>query len=126
VRNLRLEIPEVSGHAVAQSRIRGIDYDKTNTTQFAPPWNFILFFADYLFTCYNTNKYETYFSCNSFLFAILFFLVEVVATHKSIRVTTDQFFNGDALPDAPELAARGEFHVGVRTLDLSIKGRLIS
>jgi len=58
------------------------------------------------------------------LFAIFFFLVEGCATHKSIRVTTDQFFNGDALPDAPELAARGEFHVGVRTLDFVNKGQV--
>src|SRR5260221_13095115 len=58
------------------------------------------------------------------LLAILFFLVEGCATHKSIPVTTDQFFNGDALPDAPELAARGEYHVGVRTLDFINKGQV--
>ncbi|ALM07185.1 dienelactone hydrolase [Sediminicola sp. YIK13] len=30
---------------------------------------------------------------------------------------TDEFIYGDALPDAPELAVRGEYKVGVRTLD---------
>ncbi len=30
---------------------------------------------------------------------------------------TDEFIYGDALPDAPELAVRGEYIVGVRTLD---------
>jgi predicted dienelactone hydrolase len=31
---------------------------------------------------------------------------------------TDEFIYGDLLPDAPELAKRGEYKVGVRTLDL--------
>jgi len=31
---------------------------------------------------------------------------------------TDSFINGDALPDAPELAARGHFKVGVQSLQL--------
>ena len=36
----------------------------------------------------------------------------------------DTFVYGDALPDAPELAPRGEFKVGVRTLDFVNKGQV--
>ena len=36
----------------------------------------------------------------------------------------DTFVYGDALPDAPELAQRGEFKVGVRTLDFVNKGQI--
>lgn len=36
----------------------------------------------------------------------------------------DSFVYGDALPDAPELAPRGEFKVGVRTLDFVNKGQV--
>lgn len=36
----------------------------------------------------------------------------------------DTFVYGDALPDAPELASRGEFKVGVRTLDFVNKGQI--
>ena len=36
----------------------------------------------------------------------------------------DTFVYGDALPDAPELAPRGEFKVGVRTLDFVNKGQI--
>ena len=36
----------------------------------------------------------------------------------------DTFVHGDALPDAPELAPRGEFKVGVRTLDFVNKGQI--
>lgn len=37
---------------------------------------------------------------------------------------TREFINGDLLPDAPELAVRGEYSVGVRTIDLVDKDRL--
>ncbi|MGC4038287.1 MAG: dienelactone hydrolase [Chitinophagaceae bacterium] len=43
-------------------------------------------------------------------------------TTKSAQTTS--FFNGDVLPDAPELAARGEYHVGVRTVELIHKGQI--
>ena len=36
----------------------------------------------------------------------------------------DTFVYGDALPDAPELAPRGEFKVGVRSLDFVNKGQV--
>lgn len=37
---------------------------------------------------------------------------------------TREFINGDLLPDAPELSARGEYSVGVRTVDLVDKNRI--
>ena len=56
--------------------------------------------------------------------AVSLLIVIGIAFFQSCTVTKtsqpagDQFINGDALPDAPELAPRGEYHVGVRTLDL--------
>lgn len=38
--------------------------------------------------------------------------------------TTDEFIVGDALPDAPELSARGKYKIGVQTLDLVNKGQV--
>jgi dienelactone hydrolase len=35
-----------------------------------------------------------------------------------------QFVNGDPLPDAPELAPRGDFKVGVRTIEVVNKGQI--
>jgi len=35
-----------------------------------------------------------------------------------------QFINGDALPDAPELASRGEYKVGVRTIEVINKSQI--
>src|SRR5882672_4765899 len=58
------------------------------------------------------------------LFTITFFLVESCTTNKVALVTADQFINGDALPDAPELAPRGEYHVGVRTMVFVNKGQV--
>lgn len=40
------------------------------------------------------------------------------------QTSTHQFVYGDALPDAPELAKRGEYTVGVRTLELVHKNQL--
>lgn len=42
---------------------------------------------------------------------------------KQIPPATDLFINGDALPDAPELAVRGPYKVGVRTLALVNKNQ---
>ncbi len=38
--------------------------------------------------------------------------------------TNDEFIVGDALPDAPELSARGPYKIGVQTLDLVNKGQI--
>ena len=35
-----------------------------------------------------------------------------------------QFINGDPLPDAPELAQRGEYKVGVRTIEILHKDQI--
>lgn len=49
---------------------------------------------------------------------ILFLVLLVAATQSPLlSQTTESFVYGDALPDAPALAARGEFGVGVRTAD---------
>lgn len=40
------------------------------------------------------------------------------------QAADEQFIYGDLLPDAPELSARGEYKVGVRTLDLIHKDQL--
>ena len=40
------------------------------------------------------------------------------------QINTDSFVIGDALPDAPELAARGSYKVGVQTLELINKNQV--
>jgi predicted dienelactone hydrolase len=42
----------------------------------------------------------------------------------TIYSNAQEFLYGDALPDAPELATRGEYKVGVRTLNLVNKGQV--
>jgi len=46
-----------------------------------------------------------------------FILLAACNTPKEVQHSPEQFIIGDALPDAPELAPRGEYKVGVRTLD---------
>lgn len=60
------------------------------------------------------------------LFAIFSLVVlQFVFTTKTFsQATQEDFVFGDALPDAPELAARGEYKVGVRTLDFVNKGQV--
>ena len=61
----------------------------------------------------------TYTCCLGFL---LFGLVTALpVTAQPLPAT---FVNGDPLPDAPELAARGTFNVGVRTLKLTHTGQV--
>ena len=50
---------------------------------------------------------------------ILCFLISNLA----LNAQTGSFVYGDALPDAPELSARGSYAVGVRTLDFVNKGQ---
>jgi dienelactone hydrolase len=40
------------------------------------------------------------------------------------QVSDDKFINGDPLPDAPELAMRGEYKIGVRTIEVVHKGQI--
>ena len=66
---------------------------------------------------------------NSTVRSILCFLIFLNAlftegsSFAQIRIETP-FVVGDALPDAPELAARGTFKVGVQTLDFVHKGQV--
>ncbi len=53
---------------------------------------------------------------------MLFQLFTPVSSFAQAKETT--FVYGDALPDAPELAARGTYPVGVRTLELVNKGQI--
>ncbi|MDL5512848.1 dienelactone hydrolase family protein [Arenibacter sp. M-2] len=41
-----------------------------------------------------------------------------------LNAQNESFIYGDALPDAPELASRGAYKIGVRTLDLVNKGQV--
>ena len=52
------------------------------------------------------------------------FLLQSCSTNKKANSSNGQFITGDILPDAPELAARGEYHVGVRTLNFVNKGQI--
>lgn len=58
------------------------------------------------------------FKCKTLLVAIGLL---VFSTHSFAQNT---FVYGDPLPDAPELAARGEYKVGVRTLEFVHKGQV--
>lgn len=55
-----------------------------------------------------------------FLFGLLLF----VGFSTQIIAQSNEFIFGDLLPDAPELAQRGEYKVGVRTLTVVDPGRL--
>jgi predicted dienelactone hydrolase len=51
--------------------------------------------------------------------SLVFLLVQLANPYTSFAQVSDlQFITGDALPDAPELAARGAFKIGVRTLEV--------
>lgn len=53
----------------------------------------------------------------------LFYLLGFFVYHQQV-LSQNNFLIGDALPDAPELTARGDYGVGVRTLDLVHKDQL--
>ncbi len=55
-------------------------------------------------------------------FSFSLFIFCVISSKNTF--SQDVFVYGDALPDAPELAQRGEFKVGVRTLDFVNKGQV--
>ena len=46
------------------------------------------------------------------------------ATNKNAPTAGELFINGDALPDAPELARRGDYKVGVRTVNFINKAQI--
>ena len=47
-----------------------------------------------------------------------------ITTSTFAQINNDSFVIGDALPDAPELAARGNYKVGVQTLELINKNQV--
>ncbi len=61
-----------------------------------------------------------------YIFILLGFAVAlgIAWTTVSIQEDPDTFVFGDALPDAPELAARGTYGVGVQTIDLVHRNQL--
>lgn len=58
-------------------------------------------------------------SLSAILFCMLLSINSIIA-----QKSTTEFIYGDALPDAPELAARGEYQVGVQTLKLVNKDQI--
>lgn len=56
--------------------------------------------------------------------AVLMLLVLFVCKTNLQAQNPDSYIFGDALPDAPELSARGEYKVGVRTLEFVHKGQV--
>ncbi|NNE76350.1 MAG: dienelactone hydrolase, partial [Pricia sp.] len=53
-----------------------------------------------------------------------FIVFTVFLISTALSAQTDEFLYGDQLPDAPELSARGEYAIGVRTLDLVNKDQV--
>jgi predicted dienelactone hydrolase len=63
--------------------------------------------------------------CKNRLHLILFTVVLSAGLNISLAQEVEwQFINGDVLPDAPELAIRGEFKIGVRTITVVNKGQI--
>ena len=60
----------------------------------------------------------------TFILAILLFFQLLAAPFSFSQNTEATFVYGDALPDAPELSARGEYKIGVRTLDFVNKNQI--
>jgi len=65
-----------------------------------------------------------YFSFKVLLLVIGITFLQACATNKNQPASAALFINGDALPDAPELAYRGEYKVGVRTLNFINKSQV--
>ncbi len=58
------------------------------------------------------------------LVTLLFFQIGNIVQITAQTLSEPSFIVGDALPDAPELAARGTYKVGVQTLDFVNKGQI--
>ncbi len=63
-------------------------------------------------------------AASKLLLIISIFLLQACATSKAPVATSTAFMYGDPLPDAPELALRGNYSVGVRTLTLVNKSQI--
>ncbi len=63
-----------------------------------------------------------------FLYSITIILtasaISSCAYNRNTTTTENAFVYGDALPDAPELSKRGDYTIGVRTIDLVNKGQV--
>lgn len=67
---------------------------------------------------------KTFYHINR-LFLILLTIILSEGINISRAQETDwKYINGDALPDAPELALRGDFKIGVRTITVVNKGQI--
>ncbi|MFT3703677.1 MAG: dienelactone hydrolase [Agriterribacter sp.] len=58
------------------------------------------------------------------LFILWVFIFTACSTPKAVQPSGNTYINGDALPDAPELAPRGEYKVGVRTVQWINKSQI--
>jgi len=63
-------------------------------------------------------------TASKLLFIISIFLLQACASSKTPVAKPTAFMYGDALPDAPELAPRGKYGVGGKTLTLVNKGQI--
>jgi predicted dienelactone hydrolase len=61
---------------------------------------------------------------SAWLFFVLIFVSFLFSQNTQAQVQNESFLFGDALPSAPELSARGEYKVGVRTLQLINKNQV--
>lgn len=62
---------------------------------------------------------------NKILFLLTITCFNFIISHPTFsQISENEFIYGDALPDAPELSKRGEFKVGVRTLDFVNKNQI--
>ncbi len=63
-------------------------------------------------------------SSKSLIIAISFVTSCIFIPNQTWAQSTEAFVYGDALPDAPELSARGAYKIGVRTLDFVNKNQI--
>jgi predicted dienelactone hydrolase len=78
-----------------------------------------------VFTNFNCNKTMRLFSSKISVCIVAVLVLQSCGNgNKITKAGNDTFIAGDALPDAPILSARGEYKVGVRTLDLINKNQV--
>lgn len=70
------------------------------------------------------SGYKTLYCKNRLLLILLTIILSAGINITHAQEAEWQFINGDALPDAPELAFRGEFKTGVRTITVVNKGKI--
>jgi dienelactone hydrolase len=64
-------------------------------------------------------SFKYHFVITGFVFCLL-----AIPVVSHAQFDEEQFINGDALPDAPELSLRGKYKIGVRTLEVVHKDQL--